>query len=123
MASFNNTKGGDIEGQIKNNLAKPTKREELLIERLEDIAPKQTLLLDYITLHELPQLEESMDKLIEILNYERAYVEDINKGNEGLAILKNPLFEEALDEQGNVILAWSEKENSIVRIPHKTGDA
>jgi len=123
MASFNNTKGGDIEGQIKNNLAKPTKREELLIERLEDIAPKQTLLLDYITLHELPQLEESMDKLIEILNYERAYVEDINKGNEGLAILKNPLFEEALDEQGNVILAWSEKENSVVRIPHKTGDA
>ena len=123
MASFNNTKGGDIEGQIKNNLAKPSKLEELFIERLEDFAPKQTLLLDYITLHELPQLEESMDKLIEILNYERAYVEDINKGNEGLAILKNPLFESALDEQGNEILAWSEKENSVVRIPHKTGDA
>ena len=123
MASFNNTKGGDIEGQIRNNLAKPTKLEELFIERLEDFAPKQTLLLDYISFHELPQLEESMDKLIEILNYERAYVEDINKGNEGLAILKNPLFESALDEQGNEILAWSKEENCVVRIPHKTGDA
>jgi len=135
MASFNNTKGGDIEGQIKNNLAKPTKLEELSVEQLRDYLDFQTLTLHYSCSIVIPRLEGVIDNTCELLNAMREKdIEALNnsqKDNDIVVFI--PLFNFALDEEGYEILAWSEEEDSTVRTPtqklhvqgtiDKTGDA
>ena len=127
MASFNNTKGGDIEGQIKNNstkqdnVSKLTLRDELFINQaMSGLENYGSLLLSYSCLHEIGQ---STDTLIALLNMEREYSEDYNYLATKGAYLQIPLFDVALDKEGYEILAWSEEEDSVVRTPHKKGDA
>jgi hypothetical protein len=127
MASFNNTKGGDIEGQIKNNstkqdnVSKLTLRDELFINQaMSGLENNGSLLLSYSCLHERVQ---SMDTLIALLNMEREFSEDYNYLASKGAYLQVPLFDVALDKEGYEILAWSEEEDSVVRTPHKKGDA
>ena len=134
MVEFNKTKGGDIEGQIKNNLAKPTGNiESLFKERLAEFVGNEKIILYYSCEIEIPRLQDSIDDLIKILNAQRELIDEhkLNDiSNWGLEDLEGfihyapiPLFNLALDKEGYEILAWSEEENSVVRTPHKKGDA
>ena len=134
MVEFNKTKGGDIEGQIKNNLAKPTKNiESLFKERLAEFVGNEKIILYYSCELEIPRLQDSIDELIKILNAQRELIDEhsfndiSNWGLEGLEgfihYAPTPLFYLAMDREGYEILAWSDAEDSVVRTPHKTGDA
>ena len=75
----------------------------------------------------------SIDDLIKILNAQRELIDEhkLNDiSNWGLEDLEGfihyaptPLFNLALDKEGYEILAWSDEDDSVVRTPHKTGDA
>ena len=132
MVEFNKTKGGDIEGQIKNNLAKPTKNiESLFKERLAEFVGNEKIILYYSCEIEIPRLQDSIDDLIKILNTQRELPHILNDiSNWGIEDLEGfihyaptPLFNLALDKEGYEILAWSDEDDSVVRTPHKTGDA
>ena len=134
MVEFNKTKGGDIEGQIKNNLAKPTGNiESVFKERLAEFVGNEKIILYYSCEIEIPRLQDSIDDLIKILNAQRELIDEhklTDISNWGLEDLEGfihyaptPLFNLALDKEGYEILAWSDEDDSVVRTPHKTGDA
>ena len=125
MASFNNTKGGDIEGQIRNNLAKPSNVKQLFKPRADDI---ETITLYYSCSFEIAS--PNIDAIIDYLNMQRAYsLAGVDYGglerNDDRDLYQYPraLFYLAMDREGYEILAWSEEEDSVVRTPHKKGDA
>jgi len=116
MVEFNKAKGGDIEGQIKNNLAKPVKIVEVVENKLETITFYYSCTIE----RESPNI----DAIIDYLNEQRASQSRMEKNHDReLYQYPTPLFYLAMDREGYEILAWSDAEDSVVRTPHKTGDA
>jgi len=125
MASFNNTKGGDIEGQIRNNLAKPSNVKQLFKPRADDI---ETITFYYSCT--IKRESPNIDAIIDYLNDQRDLSlhkdrTEVFSNNHDRELYEYPraLFYLAMDGEGYEILAWSEEEDSVVRTPHKRGDA
>ena len=122
MVEFNKTKGGDIEGQIKNNLAKPSNVLENTC--LTVSTDKEILTLHYSrTLVLTDDCSACIDNVIELITKQRHFLQELEIHDDMQSICPVPLFNLALDKEGYEILAWSDEDNCVVKTPHKTGDA
>ena len=119
MVDFKDVKGGDIEGQIKNNLAKPSVK-QLSKPRTDDI---ETITLYYSC--SFKRASPNLDTIIDYLNSCRDFDTGELQANHDNELYQYPipLFYSAIDGEGFEILAWSDEENSVVRTPHTKGDA
>ena len=103
-------------------MAKPSNVKQLFKPRADDI---ETITLYYSCSFE--RASPNIDAIIDYLNMQRAYSLDDGgmERNDDRDLYQYPraLFYLAMDREGYEILAWSEEEDSVVRTPHKKGDA
>jgi hypothetical protein len=136
MVNFKDTKGGDIEGQIKNNQIAPQISSKELVQIVAPISSKESFdfivedsdNIETITLYyscSFKRASPNLDTIIDYLNSCRDFDTGELQANHDNELYQYPipLFYSAIDGEGFEILAWSDEENSVVRTPHTKGDA